>query len=146
MSFMLVELLVLSIVIIFFFFFSSRRRHTRLTCDWSSDVCSSDLDHLMQVVADPGPERSAEGSLRPVHDLTWQPALRRPLEGDLALPAPDLGGAPDGERSAGDDGVDERDAYLDRGRHARPVGIGQVEPGQEQTRISQAHPVDFVVQ
>src|SRR5438477_8974412 len=30
-------------VFIFFFFFSSRRRHTRLTCDWSSDVCSSDL-------------------------------------------------------------------------------------------------------
>src|SRR6267142_5378430 len=27
----------------FFFFFSSRRRHTRLTCVWSSDVCSSDL-------------------------------------------------------------------------------------------------------
>src|SRR6266571_6720220 len=27
----------------YFFFFSSRRRHTRLTCDWSSDVCSSDL-------------------------------------------------------------------------------------------------------
>src|SRR5438477_12110447 len=26
------------------FFFSSRRRHTRLTCDWSSDVCSSDLN------------------------------------------------------------------------------------------------------
>src|SRR5690242_15569299 len=25
------------------FFFSSRRRHTSLTCDWSSDVCSSDL-------------------------------------------------------------------------------------------------------
>src|SRR6266480_5346491 len=30
----------------FFFFFSSRRRHTRLTCDWSSDVCSSDLGSL----------------------------------------------------------------------------------------------------
>src|SRR5690242_20826368 len=28
------------------FFFSSRRRHTRLTCDWSSDVCSSDLCRL----------------------------------------------------------------------------------------------------
>src|SRR5260221_4130090 len=26
-----------------FFFFSSRRRHTRSLCDWSSDVCSSDL-------------------------------------------------------------------------------------------------------
>src|SRR5947207_10817964 len=36
----------------FFFFFSSRRRHTRSLCDWSSDVCSSDLD------ADP---RDAEG-------------------------------------------------------------------------------------
>src|SRR6266481_4947053 len=27
------------------FFFSSRRRHTRWNCDWSSDVCSSDLVH-----------------------------------------------------------------------------------------------------
>src|SRR4030066_405668 len=30
-------------VYINFFFFSSRRRHTRFKCDWSSDVCSSDL-------------------------------------------------------------------------------------------------------
>src|SRR5260370_38380298 len=29
--------------VILFFFFSSRRRHTRFKCDWSSDVCSSDL-------------------------------------------------------------------------------------------------------
>src|SRR2546430_3923297 len=29
-----------------FFFFSSRRRHTRFDCDWSSDVCSSDLTLL----------------------------------------------------------------------------------------------------
>src|SRR5207237_7007731 len=28
------------------FFFSSRRRHTRFKCDWSSDVCSSDLRKL----------------------------------------------------------------------------------------------------
>src|SRR5690606_40539294 len=27
-----------------FFFFSSRRRHTRFSRDWSSDVCSSDLN------------------------------------------------------------------------------------------------------
>src|SRR5260221_8530024 len=31
------------ICVCFFFFFSSRRRHTRSLCDWSSDVCSSDL-------------------------------------------------------------------------------------------------------
>src|SRR5207248_4907488 len=29
-----------------FFFFSSRRRHTRSYGDWSSDVCSSDLDFM----------------------------------------------------------------------------------------------------
>src|SRR6266853_3628980 len=38
----------------FCFFFSSRRRHTRFDCDWSSDVCSSDLDQLVErdVVSD----------------------------------------------------------------------------------------------
>src|SRR4029077_20713398 len=37
-----------------FFFFSSRRRHTRFKCDWSSDVCSSDLVHLvLRRVRDP---------------------------------------------------------------------------------------------
>src|SRR5215475_6124100 len=29
------------------FFFSSRRRHTRFSRDWSSDVCSSDLEHVV---------------------------------------------------------------------------------------------------
>src|SRR5699024_12154039 len=33
----------------FFFFFSSRRRHTRSKRDWSSDVCSSDLNGLLSV-------------------------------------------------------------------------------------------------
>src|SRR2546430_6027097 len=48
---------------ILFFFFSSRRRHTRFDCDWSSDVCSSDLlaggavasDHNPTHAAQPGP-------------------------------------------------------------------------------------------
>src|SRR5688572_8851027 len=34
----------------FFFFFSSRRRHTRFDCDWSSDVCSSDLRLLLALL------------------------------------------------------------------------------------------------
>src|SRR5260370_5808861 len=33
----------LLVVVFHVFFFSSRRRHTRFKCDWSSDVCSSDL-------------------------------------------------------------------------------------------------------
>src|SRR5438132_13530483 len=32
------------------FFFSSRRPHTRSLCDWSSDVCSSDLGCLLVLV------------------------------------------------------------------------------------------------
>src|SRR3972149_3933982 len=46
----------LCVSFLFFFFFSSRRRHTRFDCDWSSDVCSSDLleydvevQHLVKV-------------------------------------------------------------------------------------------------
>src|SRR5690348_14398295 len=40
---------VVCFVVLFVFFFSSRRRHTRWTGDWSSDVCSSDLD--MEIVS-----------------------------------------------------------------------------------------------
>src|SRR3712207_7801645 len=40
------------------FFFSSRRRHTRYWRDWSSDVCSSDLEAL-----------GAAAHLRALHDL-----------------------------------------------------------------------------
>src|SRR5260370_6046660 len=35
--------LIVGFACVMFFFFSSRRRHTRFKCDWSSDVCSSDL-------------------------------------------------------------------------------------------------------
>src|SRR5690606_40475541 len=34
------------VVAVCFFFFSSRRRHTRFSRDWSSDVCSSDLENM----------------------------------------------------------------------------------------------------
>src|SRR2546427_12730115 len=42
---------------IFFFFFSSRRRHTRFDCDWSSDVCSSDLRLIRKALEYIPPER-----------------------------------------------------------------------------------------
>src|SRR2546430_16630424 len=38
--------MIVTSVFMFFFFFSSRRRHTRFDCDWSSDVCSSDLSRM----------------------------------------------------------------------------------------------------
>src|SRR5947199_4894064 len=36
-----------------YFFFSSRRRHTRCLSDWSSDVCSSDLNTMAQYAKNP---------------------------------------------------------------------------------------------
>src|SRR5215469_13526915 len=47
--------------LVYFFFFSSRRRHTRSLRDWSSDVCSSDL------------ERRTDGPL--THDPLREPGL-----------------------------------------------------------------------
>src|SRR2546430_15786664 len=47
----------------FFFFFSSRRRHTRFDCDWSSDVCSSDLpaSHRYRIYGTGGRRDTAAG-------------------------------------------------------------------------------------
>src|SRR5215211_8822871 len=42
------------------FFFSSRRRHTRSLCDWSSDMCSSDLiETATGMAGESGGERAA---------------------------------------------------------------------------------------
>src|SRR5690606_40188263 len=53
---------------IIFFFFSSRRRHTIFSRDWSSDVCSSDLERVDEEVGGAGLHRAggvARGALRP---------------------------------------------------------------------------------
>src|SRR6266571_919146 len=54
------------------FFFSSRRRHTRLTCDWSSDVCSSDL----------GP-RHVDAVALGEADETWPQIIEDAVRGEL---------------------------------------------------------------
>src|SRR5689334_24760432 len=60
------------LVIFFFLFFSSRRRHTRWNCDWSSDVCSSDLDR--QVIDAAAREfREGDGKEREVHARDAEP-------------------------------------------------------------------------
>src|SRR2546430_9027323 len=55
----MIRLVVLVIELICYFFFSSRRRHTRFDCDWSSDVCSSDLSPTASPTA---PRGGAAGS------------------------------------------------------------------------------------
>src|SRR5207237_3872999 len=51
------------------FFFSSRRRHTRFKCDWSSDVCSSDLSWFFS-------SRSERKSRRLLSGPVWSPNSR----------------------------------------------------------------------
>src|SRR5260221_10071201 len=46
------------------FFFSSRRRHTRSLCDWSSDVCSSDLTRQVGEPTNTGGGVSCHGEMR----------------------------------------------------------------------------------
>src|SRR5882762_6550371 len=69
------------------FFFSSRRRHTRFKCDWSSDVCSSDLwylpfgHQLREGEFDATPPRNlppiTSSSLEPLRTLLADPAVRK---------------------------------------------------------------------
>src|SRR5688572_33400822 len=73
---------------IFFFFFSSRRRHTRFDCDWSSDVCSSDL-----------PDR-AEGLECLVHARA-SPGCAQPFDDEVVRPLPDTESERSEERRVG---------------------------------------------
>src|SRR5215204_2566930 len=67
-----------------FFFFSSRRRHTRSLCDWSSDVCSSDLgapvpDALVETwQADPAPPARGFGRCPTDAQGRWEIVTRKP--------------------------------------------------------------------
>src|SRR5260221_3528608 len=65
-----------------YFFFSSRRRHTRSLCDWSSDVCSSDLAGQMNQPE--GGPTNCDGTMTFSH--MWRTAGREVyLSGDQTL-------------------------------------------------------------
>src|SRR6266481_5348151 len=89
-------------LIFFFFFFSSRRRHTRWNCDWSSDVCSSDLDERYWLkgmktfqATDPGLGPGGEVSSRdhPFQTFQWADYSAKP-EHDYSYKVIPLNGAP----------------------------------------------------
>src|SRR6266511_6146525 len=63
------------------FFFSSRRRHTRFSRDWSSDVCSSDLDDT-DVAPGPRAPRPAGGEALAIGGIV--PAPRLPVDPPVA--------------------------------------------------------------
>src|SRR5205085_23420 len=66
---------VVGAVVKFFFFFSSRRRHTRFDCDWSSDVCSSDLKKGPYLEDDPVNPLGVYGRSKEAGDRAVREAL-----------------------------------------------------------------------
>src|SRR4249919_1927406 len=68
----------------FFFFFSSRRRHTRFSRDWSSDVCSSDLEHLWSLRNIPHLEVVRPGDANEAV-VAWRTILERARPAALCL-------------------------------------------------------------
>src|SRR2546430_12471686 len=57
--------------------FSSRRRHTRFDCDWSSDVCSSDLGTEAQGLSVmPHPSVAIVGIQKPAKTVFCRTAIR----------------------------------------------------------------------
>src|SRR6266478_4012763 len=67
-----------------FFFFSSRRRHTRFDCDWSSDVCSSDLEVHGEELADRSVVVDDQDAVHRAHEekvrkITFPPPGRSPI-------------------------------------------------------------------
>src|SRR2546430_12537104 len=80
------------------FFFSSRRRHTRFDCDWSSDVCSSDLLVVDRRVhgrdlLDPTDERPAR-----LLEVTSLESGDRDLREDATLGVVSVGREPEADR------------------------------------------------
>src|SRR2546430_7609572 len=73
---------IMRLLLMLLFFFSSRRRHTRFDCDWSSDVCSSDLElwrahyYIGRIYRDTGKSKEAAE------------ALTRALQGAPSDPGP----------------------------------------------------------
>src|SRR5882762_10860590 len=91
-------------------FFSSRRRHTRFKCDWSSDVCSSDLG---------GAETHAGGD-RHVAGEQRERLVHRIVEGDVvARPH-----AVEAERLDATDEVELLGRWLERELDAEAQALG----------------------
>src|SRR2546430_4559625 len=77
-----------------FFFFSSRRRHTRFDCDWSSDVCSSDLVTVVELKDIQLPDSMQRAMARQAEAEREKRAKIIAAEGE-ALAAGELGRASD---------------------------------------------------
>ena len=105
------------------------------------------VDEFAEIARDPRAQRRTEGCFRAGTRSPWAATTRRrastrPCRSDLRS------SRVPGKRERGphDLDVDERDAHLRRGRHARSVGVREVEPGQEEPRVRETHAVHVIGQ
>src|SRR5260370_22591890 len=68
--------------LLIYFFFSSRRRHTKFKCDWSSDVCSSDLSRSGEEITPRFVKRNGHNA-RIVIKCTLHPITMMGVEVDI---------------------------------------------------------------
>src|SRR5437016_6611733 len=133
--------------ILVLFFFSRRRRHTRLVSDWSSDVCSSDLEALRRgvaraVVASVGPvcsEALEAHGIAP--DLEASPPKMGPLVALVAARARDLVAAKRGARLPWGDGRPQT-SRLRRSRTALLGGLAARTSAPHGERVGGGDPSD----
>src|SRR2546427_12486816 len=114
--------------IVLHFFFSSRRRHTRFDCDWSSDVCSSDLD--LATRAAPIARRTAQAARAAEGDLDaadW-------YELGVELEAVEPGEARDAYRRALELDAHHADAHVNLGRLLHEQGM--IEEAERHYRLA----------
>src|SRR5881397_3396617 len=117
-----------------FFFFKQKTAYEMAQCDWSSDVCSSDLDdgHVLEpaVVAAPGHGRGPTRRMVPGHELhrlVSEPQLRdADARTGHALETPEPVRVHDGVRHPAklEDGGVERDRAVHVGHRERDRAHG----------------------
>src|SRR2546430_17007775 len=98
------------------FFFSSRRRHTRFDCDWSSDVCSSDLIHVSKPYKQVSREWKSENTV-----------VRLGANGSVSV------GGPEVVTIAGPCSVESERQIIEAARLVKEAGAGVLRGGARKT-------------
>src|SRR5256884_218676 len=143
-----------------FFFFSSRRRHTRCSRDWSSDVCSSDLEVVLRL---PSEERRTQ-TPRPLEVPPLQhgtPARRKRCRQYLCRRFANLSRGTLGirlwrhsktwvrtqacAREAGNIVGDEQQCCLVTPKNPRSLGVGVSTADSGSNHVSHAHRANVLV-
>src|SRR3989475_7697397 len=113
-----------------YFFFSSRRRHTRFDCDWSSDVCSSDLSFFRW---------AAQQSLVPFNPVEGVRGPKAPKPLPKALGVDDAVQLAAFSNAEADPWIEARDAAITELLYSCGLRVGElvgldVAPGQDTQR------------